>query len=305
MSTTLAIVIPSYNASVLLERCLNSIYRNPPEFPFEVIVVDNASDDGSAEMMRETFPEARLIANAGNRGFGPAANQGLRAADARYLFLLNSDTEVLPGTLNVLARELERNPDVAVVAPEFTDGRGDIIQMSWGWHSLFWGEIPQKFFSPGRLRRSRFRRWLVKRLQARSRRTPIVCGAGLFLRRAALDEIGLIDESLVMYFEESDLCLRAWKRGWAVLFCPDARVIHHLGRSSAETPGKLSLIYRQSQLYYYDKHGTRMQRRLVRLYLRLKYWRIALYKIYRRHDSRSDYYARLDAILKGTERVSL
>jgi hypothetical protein len=305
MSVTLSIIIPNYNARVLLERCLNSICSNPPECPFEVIVVDNASQDGSADMIREFFPGVRVIANADNRGFGPAANQGLRAADARYLFLLNSDTEVLPDTLDVLTRGLERNPDVAVLAPEFTDGSGEIIQMSWGWHSLFWGEIPQRFFSPRQVRRSRFRRRLVKRLQSRSRRTPIVCGAGLLLRKAALDEIGLIDENLVMYFEESDLCLRAWKKGWSVLFYPDAKVIHHLGQSSGETPGKLALIYRQSQLYYYDKHGTRMQRRLLRLYLRLKFWRIVLYKMCPRLNRHGNYYEMLDAVLKGTERVSL
>jgi hypothetical protein len=305
MSTTLAIVIPNYNARVFLERCLNSIYNNPPKLSFEVIVVDNASDDGSAEMVRELFPRTRLIANDDNRGFGPAANQGLRAADAQYVFLLNSDTEVLPDTLDVLARGLERNPDVAVLAPEFTDGNGEIIQMSWGWHSLFWGEIPQRFFSPRQVRKSRFRRWLVKRLQSHSRRTPIVCGAGLLLRQAALDEIGLIDEKLVMYFEESDLCLRAWKKGWAVLFYPDAKVVHHLGQSSGEMPWKLALIYRQSQLYYYDKHGTRTQRRLLRLYLRLKFWRMAMYKMCPRLNRHRDYYDRLEAVLNGTERISL
>ena len=305
MSATLSIVIPNYNAGGFLERCLNSIYSNPPECPFEVIVVDNASEDGSADMTREFFPRTRLIANADNRGFGPAANQGLRAADGRYLFLLNSDTEVLPDTLEVLSRGLEQNPDVAILAPEFTDGNGEIIQMSWGWHSLFWGEIPQKFFSPQQVRKSRFRRRLVQRLQSRPRRTPIVCGAGLLLRRTALDEIGLIDENLVMYFEESDLCLRAWKKGWAVLFYPEAKVIHHLGQSSGETPGKLALIYRQSQLYYYDKHGTPVQRKLIRLYLRLKFWRIALYKVFPRLRRHAEYYDSLDGVLKGTERVSL
>jgi len=268
-------------------------------------VVDNASSDGSADAVRRLFPQVRLIANPDNRGFGPAANQGLRGAAAPYLFLLNSDTEVTPGALDTLVQGMEQNRDVAVMAPEFTDGRGALIQMSWGWHSLFWGELPQKFFSPKALQKSAFRRWLVKRLQTRPKRTPIVCGAGLLLRRQALDEIGLLDERFVMYFEESDLCLRAWKNGWAVLFYPRAKVVHHLGKSSGETPGKLSLVYRQSQLYYYDKHGTALQRRLVRLYLRLKFWRIVLYKIFPRLCSDPDYYSQMDAVLKGTTRVSL
>ena len=305
MSTTLSIVIPNYNGRDFLERCLASIYKNPPAFPFDVVVVDNASADGSTDMARRLFPQTKIIANADNKGFGPAANQGLRTADAQYLFLLNSDTEILSGTLDALVQGMEQNPDVGILAPEFTDGTGKIIQMSWGWHSLFWGEFPQKFFSPRPLQKSRFRRWLVRRLQVRPKRAPIVCGAGLLIRRKALDDIGLIDENLVMYFEESDLCLRAWKKGWAVLFYPNAKVIHHLGKSSGETPGKMSLIYRQSQLYYYDKHGTRPQRRLIRFYLRLKFWRIAFYKSFPRLNPNPDYYDKLDAVLKGTGRISL
>jgi N-acetylglucosaminyl-diphospho-decaprenol L-rhamnosyltransferase len=305
MCTTLSTVIPNYNGRNFLERCLASIYKNPPSFPFDVVVVDNASADGSAGMVKRLFPKAKLIANSDNKGFGPAANQGLRAVDAQYLFLLNSDTEVLPGTLDALAHGMEQNPDVAILGPEFTDGRGEIIQMSWGWHSLFWGEFPQKFFSPRPLQKSRFRRWLVRRLQVRPKRVPIVYGAGLLIRRKALDDIGLIDENLVMYFEESDLCLRAWKKGWAVLFYPNAKVVHHLGRSSGGMPAKMSLIYRQSQLYYYDKHGSHVQRRLIRFYLRLKFWRIAFYKSFPRLNPNPDYYDKLEAVLKGTGRISL
>jgi GT2 family glycosyltransferase len=305
MSATLCIVIPNYNGRDFLERCLASIYKNRPSFPFEVVVVDNASADGSADMVKRLFPEAKLIANSHNKGFGRAGNQGLRAAGAQYLFLLNSDTEVLPGTLDALAHGMEQNSDVAILGPEFTDSHGEIIQMSWGWHSLFWGEFPQKFFSPRPLQKSRFRRWLVRRLQVRPKRVPIVYGAGLLIRRKALDDIGLIDENLVMYFEESDLCLRAWKKGWAVLFYPNAKVVHHLGRASRQMPEKMSLIYRQSQLYYYDKHGTRLQRRLIRFYLRLKFWRITFYKSFPRLNPNPDYYDKLNAVLKGTGRISL
>jgi GT2 family glycosyltransferase len=169
MSTTLCIIIPNYNGRDILERCLASIYKNPPAFPFDVVVVDNASADGSTDMARRLFPQTKIIFNADNKGFGPAANQGLRTADAQYLFLLNSDTEILSGTLDALVQGMEQNPDVAILGPEFTDGTGEIIQMSWGWHSLFWGEFPQKFFSPRPLRKSHFRRWLPTRPCRRDR----------------------------------------------------------------------------------------------------------------------------------------
>ena len=305
MSTILCIVIPNYNGREFLERCLASIYKNPPAFPFDVIMVDNASTDGSTDMARRLFPQTKIITNADNKGFGPAANQGLRAADAQYLFVLNSDTEINPGTLDALAHGMEQNPYVAILGPEFTDERGEIIQMSWGWRSLFWGEFPRKFFSASSLQKSRYRRWLVRRLQIRPKRVHIVDGAGLLIRRKALDEIGLMDENFVMYFEDSDLCLRAWRKGWGVLFYPTAKVIHHIGKSSGETPGKMSLIYRQSQLYYYDKHGTPAQRRLIRIYLRLKFWRIAFYKMFPRLNPDSDYYSKLDAVLRGTKKISL
>ncbi len=302
VSAKLSIVIVSYNAREYLSRCLESIFRHAPPFPFEVIVVDNASKDGSPEMVRSEFPHVRLLANADNRGFGPACNQGWRAGDSDHVLLLNSDTEALPGTLEGLVQALEARTRAGVVVPLFVNGRGEVIQMSWGWTPLFWGEILQRLLSPRALQAGGWRHALAQWLQRRERTAPIVCGAAMTFRRKALEQIGGMDEDYVLFLEDSDICTRLWKAGWQVVFWPQQRIVHHLGKSSASQPGKIALLYRQSQLIFYRKHGGLLDRTLVSLYLRLKFWRI--YFPPKEGETR-EFYRRLRGILEHREKVSL
>jgi len=298
----LAIVIVSYNARDFLTGCLESIFRHPPRFPFEVVVVDNVSSDGSPQRVRERFPDVTLLANADNRGFGPACNQGWRAVDSEHVLLLNSDTEVLPGTLDALVGALEARPRAGVVAPLAVDGRGDTIQMSWGWTPLFLGEILQRFFAPRAIQRSATRRRIAQWLQRRERMAPIVSGAAMLFRRAALEQVGGMDEDYVFYLEDSDICTRLWRAGWQVWFSPQAKIVHHLGKSSASQPGKTALLYRQSQLLFYRKHGGFLDRLLIHLYLRLKYWRIYFPP---REAAAREFHRRLRGILESREKVTL
>ena len=301
MSTKLSIVIVSFNAREYLSKCLESIDRHAPPFAFEVIVVDNSSTDGSPELVREKFPHVKLHALAENRGFGPGCNHGMRAGNSDHVLLLNSDTEMLPGTLEALVTALESMPAAGVVAPYFVDGRGEVIQMSWGWTPLFVGEILQRFFSPRSLERSGWRRRLVRRMQRRTRVAQIVCGAAMLFRREALEQIGGMDEDYVLYLEDSDVCARLRKAGWQVVFWPGARLVHHLGRSSASQPGTIALLYRQSQLLFYAKHGSPLDRALIHLYLRIRFWRIYLLP---RSPHEREFYLRLRAVLEGREKVA-
>lgn len=300
MSAKLAIVIVSYETREYLSRCLASIERNAPPFPFEMIVVDNASTDGSPEMVRSRFPAARLLANEDNRGYGPACNQGWRASGSEYVLLMNSDAEVLPGTLEKVVGALEARPLAGVLVPLFVNGEGEVIQMSWGWKPLFWGEILQRQLTPRTLERNGWRRRLVHWLQRRERTADIVCGAAMTFRRQALEQIGGMDEEYVLYLEDSDVCARLWRAGWQVVFWPGARMVHHLGKSSASRPGRVALLYRQSQLLFYRKHGSALDRALVQLYLRLKFWRI----YFPPHDpERRDFYRSLRGVLAERERI--
>ncbi len=301
----LSIVIVSYNTREYLERCLGSIERNSPEFSVQVVVVDNGSRDGSAEMVRERFPSVQLLANRRNAGFGPALNQGIRAVDSDFVLLLNSDTEVLSGTLSVPVREMQGRPEIGMAAPLFVDGSGRIIHMSWAWTPLFFGEILQRAFSPAAVQTKAWRRRLVERLQARERVVPTLCGAAMFVRREALDRAGGLDEGFVLYFEDSDLCVRVRKLGWRLLFLPQVRIIHHLGRSTASKPGKMTLLYRQSQLRFYRKHGTDLDRLLLRLYLWWKFRRIPVGGDSEAPADQREFGEKLRGVLRGTERVEL
>jgi GT2 family glycosyltransferase len=297
----LSIVIVSYNAREYLARCLASIDRYPPPFPYEVIVVDNTSQDGSPEMVRSQFPHVRLLANPDNRGYGPAGNQGWRAGDSEYVLLMNSDVEVTPGSLQGVVEALDKRPHAGVLVPLFVDGRGEVIQMSWGWKPLFWGEILQRQLTPRALEGGGWRRRLVQWLQRRERTAEIVCGAAMTFRRQALEQIGGMDEDYVLYLEDSDVCARLWKAGWQAVFWPHATMVHHLGKSSAAQPGKIALLYRQSQLLFYRKHGSLLDRALVQLYLRLKFWRIYFLP---RDPERREFYQRLRRVLAEREKVT-
>jgi GT2 family glycosyltransferase len=305
MTARLTVVLVSYNAAPYLTRCLESLFRHPPSSGLDVVVVDNASRDGSPDEVRRRFPQVRLIANADNRGYGTACNQGLRGASTDYVLALNSDTEVLPGTLEGLVAAMDARPRAGILAPEFVDGGGQVIQMSWGWDSRFWGEVPQRLLSPENLRPDGWRMGLVRRLQSTERSVPIVCGAALMIRRRALEEFGLFDEGYAMYFEESDLCYRCRKAGWRVVFFPGVKLVHHLAKSSGGMPKKLALVYRQSQRHYYRKHGTALERVLLRAYLGLKFWRLALYAAFPRLDPDPAFHDSLRRVLAGEETVTL
>ena len=234
-----------------------------------------------------------------------ALNQGIRATDSEFVLLLNSDTEALTGTLDIPVRALQSRSEVGMTTPVLVDGGGDIIQMSWAWTPLFLGEVAQRFFSPRSIQTTPWRRRLVERLQGRERVVPSICGAAMFVRREALERAGGVDEGFVLYFEDSDLCLRLRRLGWDLLLVPRARIVHHLARSTAARPGRMALLYCQSQIRFYRKHGSRTDRALLSLYLRLKHWRIYLLRRKGMPPDERDFHRALRGVLKGTERVGL
>lgn len=304
-AAAVGVVIVSYNSRAHLERCVESILRSEAPFAIETVVVDNASSDGTPDMVRSRFAGVRLLANPENRGYGAACNQGIHALDTEFVLLLNSDTVVFPDTVRRLVQVLRRRPAAGAVTPQFFDEQGDIIQMSWGWEPLFWGEFLQKFFAPKSLARSPLRRGLVRRLQGRERQAQILYGAAMLFRKRCLEAIGGMDEDYVFYLEDSDICRRARDKGWELVYTPEARIVHHLGKSSADDPGKMQLLYRQSQLLYYRKHGSVLDRVLLMTYLRLKFWRIWMYRLSAGKDPTAEFFRDLDKVLRGEIRVTL
>jgi GT2 family glycosyltransferase len=263
----LSIIIVSFNARADLARCLASLHDSPPRVPHEIVVVDNASTDGSADAARQ-WAGVRVIETGTNLGFSRGTNAGIRASAGEYLLLLNSDTLVPEGAIDRLVDELERDPEVAVVAPRLVDEAGR-AELSFGSMVGPFTELRQRLLVRGHQRGVTPISGWVERVTRRPRFPDWVSGACLLVRRDAAEAVGLLDERYFMYAEDVDFCAAIRARGGRVKFTPVSTVIHSRGRSVAAAPVSTHLAYRQSQLAFYAKHHPRWVPWL-RLYLRLR-----------------------------------
>ncbi len=280
----LAIVIVSWNVRGLLEACLTSVYESlkSSNLNRKVWVVDNASTDGSAEMVRERFPQARLMANESNVGFAAANNQALRAmgfASAeyhdlpRYVLLLNPDTEVLDDALATMVRFLDDNPQAGVAGAKLLYPDGQLQHSAFAFPTL--AQAVLDFFPlHHRLLNSRLNGRYPRRLYERGEPFPIdhPLGAALMARGEAIQEVGLLDERFFIYCEEIDWCMRMEKAGWGIYCVPRAEVVHHVAESTGQVRGQMFAALWRSRYLLFEKHYSHFYqwavRRIVRLGLR-------------------------------------
>jgi GT2 family glycosyltransferase len=251
----LTIVIVSYNVRQELDACLRSLVGHTAPYPTEIVVVDNASRDGTPEMVRATWPSVRVIDAGGNLGFARANNIGIRATSGDFVLLLNPDTVVSPGAITALVRGLAMHPDAAAAGPRLLDADG-LPELSFGWAIGPLGELRQKIVGDLYARRVPQVVRLVDRWSRQAGPREWVSGACLLLRRADLEAVGLLDERFFMYTEDVDLCLSLRKRGRLVYFVPESEVLHLRGRSSGRNPDT-ERMRRLSQVAYYEKHHPR------------------------------------------------
>lgn len=266
--TSLSIVIVSYNARRHLDDCLNSLIASPPATPHEIVVVDNASTDGSASVVKERWRQVTLIEHPINVGFAAGNNIGIRATGAPLILLLNNDTIVPPGAIDALVARLEARPDAAVAGPRLTDADGH-AELSFGSMITPFNELRQKL-TVGLYRRRVS--WVARRVERETGRehdVDWVSGACLLVRRADAERVGLLDERYFLYTEDVDFCAAIRATGRRVFFTPAATVIHLGGRSRATAAAAMNIAYRKSQLAFYDKHHPRWAP-VLRAYLRLK-----------------------------------
>jgi hypothetical protein len=222
----------------------------------EVIVVDNGSTDGSAEMVREDFPQVKLIANEDNLGFPQAGNQGIKASHGPLILLLNSDTEMLPGTLPRLVEFMCAHPDAGLVGPAQRDPDGNPLVVAYDDPTLA-REIGRNLLLLDVWRYRFGKRLLLSRYTAPS---PVdwVMGAAMLVRREAIEAVGLLDEGVFMYGEEFDWCYRMRRAGWRVYYLPDVPIIHHHDVSgSRRFKARRYSLVTQSLYYFYAKHFGR------------------------------------------------
>jgi len=265
----LSIIIVSWNVREHLERCLGSIYAGPIEgITLETWVVDNASRDGSIEMVREIFPQVKVIPNQVNLGFTRANNQAIGESQGRYILLLNPDAQVMAGALEAMVAHMETHPRLAALGPRLLNPDGSVQSSRRRFPTLATGFLEstplQQWFPHSRTMR---RYYLEDRSDDEEQRVDWVTGACIMLRRQALEEVGLLDENFFMYSEELDWCYRAKAVGWEVGYLPNAQVIHYGGRSSAQEVPARHIHFQQSKLTFFRKHHGRWQAELLRSFL--------------------------------------
>jgi N-acetylglucosaminyl-diphospho-decaprenol L-rhamnosyltransferase len=260
---SLDIVIVAYRSRELLRECLTSIRAHPPNRPFAVHVVDNASADGTVEMVRESFPEVRLTALQENAGFSAANNVAIAAGDGDYVLALNPDTRVTAGALDRLMGVLDERPEVGIAGCrlELEDGTLDHAAKR-----SFPTPLSALAHFTGLANRNGVPRSLAQYTAPEVEAGPVdaVNGALMLMRRSALDEVGLFDEGYWMYMEDLDLCYRFAQAGWVTWYEPTATVVHVKAGTSgrARTP-RVNYAFHYGMFRFYRKHYARRRARAV------------------------------------------
>lgn len=254
-----SIVIVNWNTRDLLRGCLTSI-RAQTTLPHEVIVVDNASSDGSAAMVAAEFPGVRLIANTTNRGFAAANNQGLAIAGGRHLLLLNPDTIILDQAIDRMLGWLARHPDVGCVGCQVLEKPGVIQRTCFADHS----PLNLLVTGVGLMRLSRWlpilgQHWYLDWDRRTEREVDVVTGMFMLVPRPVFERVGYLDEAFFVYAEEADWCRRIRKAGWRCVFTPVAQIIHLDGgrKSTSQIKSKMNVQLEKSLLLYIRKYYGR------------------------------------------------
>lgn len=271
----LTVIIVSWNVRDLLAACLRSLQADlaRADLPADIWVVDNSSTDGTPEAVARDFPAVRLIARPDNPGFAAASNQALRAAletaPPRYFWLLNPDTEVLPGATAALIAAMEAYPRVGVAGAKLLYPDGSLQHSAFRFPGLV--QLAFDLFPlPPRLYETRLNGRYPRRLY--DGESPFFVdhplGAAMMVRREAVEQVGLMDEKYRIYCEEIDWCWRMRRAGWRALCVPAARVIHHAGRSTGQVPVSSFVHLWTSRARLYTRHHGPLTRRLARMLVR-------------------------------------
>ena len=282
----LSIVIVSWNVKDLLRQCLrsvissqNSVVRQSRDLTTdywllttEIIVVDNGSTDGSAAMVREEFPQVRLMANEANVGFTKANNQALAQCRGRTLLLLNPDTEVRPGALEAMVAYMDEHPEVGALGPQLLNPDGSVQSSRRRFPTLttafLESTVLQLWFPDNAVLR---RYYVLDRPDDEVQEVDWVVGAAILIRREAWDQVGPLDEGFFMYSEELDWCRRARERGWRVVYLPAAQVVHYGAQSSEQVKPLQHIHFQRSKVRYFRKHHGPWQAEALRLFLLATY----------------------------------
>jgi len=262
------LTIVSFNTVDLLRQCLASIAAIEPGLVVQTIVIDNASSDGSADMVAREFPGVELIRNSTNRYFAPAHNQALPHCKGRYVGMLNPDTRLFPDTLHRMTAFMDARPDAGISTCQYVREDGTPLKAEahnyWRFHSLWYGVLCRNAAGE-RLY------WALGGAPSQPIQddggvieTDVVSGAFLFVRKDALDRTGGFDRRLLMYATEDDLCASVKAAGYRVFYYPGARLVHAVSASvRRSSPFRIRWLFALDLMRYHWKHGTLADRWLA------------------------------------------
>jgi len=273
----LSIIIVNYNTKELLLDCLGSIKKNTKKISYEIILVDNASTDGSIEILRRLkSPDVKIVLNRQNLGFSKANNQGIKIAKGRYVLLLNSDTKVQDGILDEMIEYMDESPKTGVAGCALKNQDGS-LQATGGYFPtlfrvaswmLFLDDIPllDKLIKPFHPMHEKSFFYKGEGFFTKASERDWVTGAFFLVKKEVFEQVGLLDEDYFMYTEEVDFCFRAKEKGWQVWYLPKWAIVHLGGASSASEFPILS-EYKGIKIFY-KKHMPSWQGPILRLLLK-------------------------------------
>lgn len=274
-----SIVVVAWNVREILCNCLKSVYNETKGVNFEVIYVDNASKDGSVEMVTKEFPEVKIIQNEKNEGFIRANNQGIEIAEGRYVLLLNSDTLVLENAIAKTVKFADAHPEAAVIGCKVLNPDKTLQRTCFMYPSILnmllsathlYKIFPRSKFCG----RERMSWWDFNDV----REVETVCGCFSLVRKDAIEQVGLMDEKYYVYGDDPDWCYRFKKNKWKILFAPEPKIIHYGGQTTKQMTEEFKLQLYGSRLIFVKLHRNGLTFLLARFltalffFLRVPYW---------------------------------
>lgn len=260
----ISIIIVNYNNAGLTRECVKNFKSHLSNAQAEIIVVDNSNDELLAEMLATRYPDVRYLGMTKNVGFGQGNNVGIAQATGRYIAITNYDITCFPGALDKLVVYMDAHPDVGIAAPQLLNPDGSVQQSYYRFHTLLTPIYRRLMVGRMSFGKKHLDSFLMRDVSmTEPRDIDWALGAFLFIRRSALDRVGLFDKRFFLYFEDTDLCRRFWAHGFKVRYLPQIRMLHLHLRDSANTMGvwalrnKVTRIHLMSALKYFLKYGAK------------------------------------------------
>lgn len=259
----ISVIVVSWNAKKYLEECMRSILNCTESYDVEIIIVDNASSDGSPEFIKQNYPDVKLICSYENLGFAKANNIGIAYSRGKYLFLINSDVVVYPNCFKSMVEYMEQHPEIGLLGPRILGTDNKVQRSCMGYPSL-WNTFCRAILLDNVFPHTKLFSGFMMKYWAHDsiKEVDIINGCFWSVRRRAIEEVGFLDEGFFMYAEDMDWCKRFNNAGWKVVYFPLAEALHYGGASSSRSPVRFYIEMQRANLRFWGKHYGNLSRRV-------------------------------------------